>query len=77
MRPFISLRPSASVLAQAGRAGCRLVAAGHRREINYNSLHQGKYRFLVRAGISGGPTTESAYDFEMLPKFYETMWFVC
>src|SRR4029077_19816777 len=25
--------------------------------------------------LPGGPATETAYDFEMLPKFYETMWF--
>ncbi len=51
------------------------VAAGHRREINYNSLRYGKYRFLVRAELPGGPVTETAFDFEILPWFYETTWF--
>jgi signal transduction histidine kinase len=51
------------------------VAAGRRREINYNSLGYGKYRFLARAEIPGGLHTEAAYDFEVLPRFYETTWF--
>ena len=31
------------------------VAAGHRREINYNSLRHGNYRFLVRASSRAAP----------------------
>jgi signal transduction histidine kinase len=49
--------------------------AGLRREINYNSLPHGKYRFLVRAELPGGQRTERAYAFEILPHFYETTWF--
>lgn len=51
------------------------VRAGNRRVINYNSLRHGKYRFRVRAELPGGPATERAYDFEVLPEFYETAWF--
>ena len=51
------------------------VRAGIRRVMNYNSLRHGKYRFLVRAELPGGPATENAYDFEVLPEFYETAWF--
>ena len=51
------------------------VRAGNRRVINYNSLGHGKYRFLVRAELPGGKATERSYEFEVLPKFYETAWF--
>jgi signal transduction histidine kinase/ligand-binding sensor domain-containing protein len=51
------------------------VRAGIRRVMNYNNLRHGKYRFLVRAELPGGPSTENAYDFEVLPEFYETAWF--
>ena len=50
------------------------VPAERRREINYNSLPHGKYRFRVRAALPGGPATEEAYSFELLPHFYETAW---
>ncbi len=46
-----------------------------RRVTNYNSLPHGHYRFLVRAGIPGGPSTEASFAFELLPHFYETAWF--
>jgi signal transduction histidine kinase/streptogramin lyase len=49
--------------------------AGRRREINYNSLAHGTYRFVVRAQLPGGPATEEAYSFEKLPKFHETISF--
>src|SRR5262249_53204992 len=51
------------------------IQAGHRRETNYTTLPHGDYRFWVRAGMPGGPATEQSYDFEKLPKFYETVWF--
>ncbi|HUI78187.1 MAG TPA: two-component regulator propeller domain-containing protein [Bryobacteraceae bacterium] len=51
------------------------VRAGNRRVSDYNSLPHGKYRFVVRAQLPGGPATEKAYDFEVLPNFYETAWF--
>jgi signal transduction histidine kinase len=53
------------------------VQAGGRRVINYNSLPQGRYRFIVRAGLAGGPSSEASYAFELLPHFYETVWFRC
>lgn len=51
------------------------VRAGARRVMNYNNLKHGSYRFLVRAELPGGPATEKAYSFELLPEFYETAWF--
>jgi signal transduction histidine kinase/ligand-binding sensor domain-containing protein len=51
------------------------VRAGNRRVADYNSLPHGKYRFVVRAQLPGGPATEKAYGFEVLPYFYETTWF--
>jgi len=51
------------------------VRAGNRRVADYNSLPHGKYRFVVRAQLPGGPATEKAYNFEVLPSFYETTWF--
>jgi signal transduction histidine kinase len=51
------------------------VRAGGRRLQNYNSLHHGHYRFLVRATLPGGESGETAYDFGVLPYFYETAWF--
>ncbi|HYL35663.1 MAG TPA: two-component regulator propeller domain-containing protein [Bryobacteraceae bacterium] len=46
-----------------------------RRVTNYNSLPHGRYRFIVKAGIPGGPSTESSFAFELEPHFYETAWF--
>jgi signal transduction histidine kinase len=51
------------------------VRAGSRRLQNYNSLHHGSYRFLVRATLPGGQSSEAAYNFGVLPYFYETAWF--
>jgi signal transduction histidine kinase/ligand-binding sensor domain-containing protein len=52
------------------------VEAGNRRTINYNSLPHGTYRFLVRAGLAGGPWSTAAYTFELQPYFYERAWFL-
>jgi signal transduction histidine kinase/ligand-binding sensor domain-containing protein len=51
------------------------VNAGTRRVANYNSLRHGHYRFLVRAMIPGGPSAETSFAFQLLPHFYETIWF--
>jgi signal transduction histidine kinase/ligand-binding sensor domain-containing protein len=51
------------------------VRSGTRRVISYNSLGHGRYHFLVRAEIPGGPSAERSYAFEVLPRFYETAWF--
>jgi len=53
----------------------RWVTAGTRRLINYNSLPHGEYRFVVRASLPGGPSSEASYSFTLLPHFYETAWF--
>ena len=51
------------------------VMAGNRREIDYNTLPHGKYRFLVRAELPSGLGTQADFRFEKLPRFYETAWF--
>ena len=51
------------------------VTAVARRVTNYNSLPHGNYRFVVRAGIPGGPSSETAFSFVLQPHFYETAWF--
>ena len=51
------------------------VTAVSRRVTNYNSLPHGDYRFVVRAGIPGGPSSETAFSFVLRPHFYETAWF--
>jgi signal transduction histidine kinase len=51
------------------------VQADGRRAVNYTSLGHGHYRFQVRAQLPGGPASEAAYEFDVLPHFYETGWF--
>ena len=51
------------------------VSAGARREINYNSLKHGHYIFSVKAEVPGGPSTEQSFAFDVLPHYYETIWF--
>jgi signal transduction histidine kinase/ligand-binding sensor domain-containing protein len=51
------------------------VSAGRRRSISYNPLPHGSYRFVVRAMLPGGGTSESAVAFEVLPRFFETQAF--
>lgn len=51
------------------------VRVGARRVSDFNSLKHGKYLFMVRAQVPGGPAAERTYAFEVLPAFYETMWF--
>lgn len=46
-----------------------------RRVTNYNSLPHGHYRFVVRAAVPGGPSSEASFAFQLLPHFYETAWF--
>jgi signal transduction histidine kinase len=52
------------------------VSAVSRRVTNYNSLRHGHYRFVVRAGIPGGPWSETSFAFQLLPHYYETAWFL-
>jgi signal transduction histidine kinase/ligand-binding sensor domain-containing protein len=51
------------------------VTSVSRRVTNYNSLPHGGYRFVVRAGIPGGPSGETSFSFVLQPHFYETAWF--
>ncbi len=51
------------------------ISAGIRRVHDYNSLKHGHYRFLVKAELPGGPSTEQGFAFEVLPHFYETLAF--
>ena len=52
------------------------VPAGARRNVNYNSLSHGHYRFRARASVPGGGSSEKDFSFEVLPHFYETGWFL-
>ena len=52
------------------------ISAGARRLIDYNPLPHGSYRFLVQAAIAGSAPSGAEFAFEVLPRFYETRWFV-
>ncbi len=52
------------------------ILAGSRRQINYNALPHGRYRFVVRAMVPGEGASESDFSFEVMPHFYETGWFL-
>ena len=51
------------------------VPAGSRREINSITPPHGHYRFMVKAELPGGQSTETSYAFEVLPHYYESTWF--
>jgi signal transduction histidine kinase/ligand-binding sensor domain-containing protein len=51
------------------------VRAGARRTINFNSLAPGQYVFAVRAELPEGPVGERTFPFEVIPAFYQTVWF--
>jgi signal transduction histidine kinase len=51
------------------------VRADGLRAVNYDGLHHGHYRFTLRAELPQGPASETSFDFELLPHFYETWWF--
>ena len=51
------------------------VRAENRRIADYNSLNPGRYRFLVRAELPQGAFDEGAYEFGILPHYYQTNWF--
>ena len=51
------------------------LTAVSRRVTNYNSLPHGRYRFVVRAGVPGGPSSETSFAFVLEPHFYESAWF--
>jgi signal transduction histidine kinase/ligand-binding sensor domain-containing protein len=54
------------------------VDAGNRRQVSFDNLRPGSYRFHVRAGTSGMPWSdaESAIAFRVPPRFYQTSWFM-
>jgi len=51
------------------------VRADGLRAVNYDSLRQGHYRFRIKAEIPGGPSSETSFEFDLLPHYYETAWF--
>ncbi|HEY1753943.1 MAG TPA: two-component regulator propeller domain-containing protein [Bryobacteraceae bacterium] len=51
------------------------IPAGTRREVNYDNLRHGHYRFRVKAELAGVPASESGIEFDVLPRVYETIWF--
>lgn len=51
------------------------ISAGNRREVNYDNLRHGHYRFQVKAQLPGIADSESSFEFDVLPHVYETSWF--
>jgi signal transduction histidine kinase/ligand-binding sensor domain-containing protein/DNA-binding response OmpR family regulator len=52
------------------------IDAGARREASYTQVPPGKYRFEVMAsGPDGGWSRPAAIPVEVVPRFYETLWF--
>lgn len=51
------------------------IAAGPRREVNYDNLRHGHYRFEVKAQLPGVSDSEGSFEFDVLPRVYETAWF--
>lgn len=51
------------------------VKAGARQTAIYSNLRRGAYRFMVKAELPNGLADERSYPFEVLPRFYETLWF--
>jgi diguanylate cyclase (GGDEF)-like protein len=53
------------------------IDVGLRRSATYSNLDPGKYRFEVRATNSDGLGNKdaTAFDFEILPHYYQTYWF--
>jgi ligand-binding sensor domain-containing protein/two-component sensor histidine kinase len=51
------------------------VWAGRRRAVDYDNLAHGHYRFLVKAELPGSPVSQAAWEFDLLPHFYQTLWF--
>jgi len=45
------------------------------RAVNYDSLRNGHYRFLMKADLPGGPSGSSFVEFNLLPHYYQTDWF--
>jgi ligand-binding sensor domain-containing protein/signal transduction histidine kinase len=52
--------------------------AGTRRTAYYTNIPPGPYRFRVRANFGGepGPPSETSLQFQLLPHFYQTAWFI-
>jgi len=52
------------------------ISAGSRRIVNFNTLSNGNYRFVVRASVLEAPSSEAAFSFIVLPHYYEEAWFL-
>ena len=50
--------------------------AGARRVASYSPLPHGSYRFLVRASVRDGGTSQASWEFEVPPYFYQRAWFM-
>jgi ligand-binding sensor domain-containing protein len=53
------------------------IPVGKRRSITYTNLRFGSYRFVVKGELKNGLASEASYPFEILPHYYETLWFKC
>jgi signal transduction histidine kinase len=51
------------------------VRADGLRAVNYDRLRQGHYRFRIKAELPGGPSSETFFEFDLLPHYYQTAWF--
>jgi signal transduction histidine kinase/ligand-binding sensor domain-containing protein len=58
--------------------GDKWVDAGNRRQVSFNNLRPGVYRFRVKAGAGTMPWSdaESVVEFRVPPRFYQTSWFM-
>jgi signal transduction histidine kinase len=45
------------------------------REVSYNNVPPGSYRFLVRSFEPGGHSNQAQFAFTVMPQFYQTAWF--
>ncbi len=50
--------------------------ADKRRLVYYNRLPPGRYRFVMRAVLPEGGASVGQFQFEVLPHFFETSWFL-
>jgi signal transduction histidine kinase len=53
------------------------IPMGSRRVIDYGSLPHGRYRFMVRASLEAGQSSESSIALDVRPYFFQSIWFLC
>jgi signal transduction histidine kinase len=82
---FISFRYAAIFLSAPARVryaykldglNSAWIPAEDRKVVMYNALPHGTYRFTVRATLPNLTSQETTMDFQILPYFYQTKWFL-